>query len=128
MVGLGPTIHEFLWARLRRGSQTRGWSCQAHGCPAGNLHGCFSDRLPSNLGSKRLKRTWVTGPRRFVSAEWRPKRINPARNAESNCLHFSCRTAVDLVRPSTSFDGRDRAVADKLVDGRAKHDHDDKRE
>ena len=30
----------------------------------------------------------------------------------------------DLVRPSTSFDERERAVAGKLVDGRAKHDQD----
>src|SRR5262245_40459627 len=30
----------------------------------------------------------------------------------------------DLVRPSTSFDGQEYAVSGKLVDGRAKHDHD----
>ena len=31
----------------------------------------------------------------------------------------------DLVRPSTSFYGRNRIVADELVDGRAKRDHDE---
>jgi hypothetical protein len=31
----------------------------------------------------------------------------------------------DLVRPSTSFVGHGRAIAGKLVDGRAKHDHDE---
>jgi hypothetical protein len=30
----------------------------------------------------------------------------------------------DLVRPSTSFNGQHPIVASKLVDGRAKHDHD----
>jgi len=30
----------------------------------------------------------------------------------------------DLVRPSTSFDGQGSSLVDKLVDGRAKHDHD----
>ena len=29
MVGLGPTIHEFRWAKSRYGRQTRGWSGQA---------------------------------------------------------------------------------------------------
>jgi len=38
MVGLGPTIHEFLLARPRCCRQTRGWSCQARPWRMGVRH------------------------------------------------------------------------------------------
>jgi hypothetical protein len=53
------------------------------------------------------------------------EKIKCTRQTESSCLHFSCRTVVDLVRPSTSFHRRGRNGSGKFLDGRAKQDHDD---
>src|SRR5262245_34072000 len=44
---------------------------------------------------------------------------------ESHQSSYKTPSWSDLVRPSTSFHGRDRVAAGKLVDGRAKHDHDE---
>ena len=88
----------------------------------GSVFGPNQDDYPARRLRQRRRRADARD-RRAAGGGCGGSRLIVARQSDahpSNTPSWS-----DLVRPSTSFGGQSRVAAGKLVDGRAKHDHDE---